>query len=130
MARTAVGHGMDINHMHKIDPVTGRIIADYKTKAYIADSEYDKKRKEIQMLVHEEDPEIISAIERHDITAVSINGGAPRNQEVKCEATECFNVPTGVILGELDDIALTWVVTNRNGMTWQGKHISRATPGS
>jgi hypothetical protein len=119
MARTAISHGMDVNHLGP----------EYKTKAYIADSEYDKRRKEIQMLVHEEDPDIISAIARHDITAVSINGGAPRNQKVECDDSECFNVPRGVVLGELDDIALTWVVTNRNGMEWRGRHLDYATPG-
>lgn len=119
MARTAINHTMDINHLGE----------DYKTNALIADSEYDKKRGEIQMLVHESDPDVISAIDNHTITAVSINGGAPRSQKIECEDTECFNVPRGVVLGELDDIALTWVVTNRNGMEWNGKHISPAKPG-
>ena len=74
MARTAINHTMDINHLGE----------NFKTEALVADSEYDKKRKEIQMLVHESDPEIIDAISNHDITAVSINGGAPRDTKVEC----------------------------------------------
>lgn len=119
MARTAINKTMDINHLGER----------YKTQALIADSEYDKKRKEIQMLVHESDPEIITAIKNHDITAVSINGGAPRSQSIECDQTECFNVPRGVVLAELDGIALTWVVTARDGMEWQGEHIDPAKPG-
>lgn len=119
IARTAISHAMDINHLGP----------DYKTKSLIADAEYDKKRKEIQMLVHEEDPEVNQAIADHKITAVSINGGSPRSTEVKCESTECFNVPRGVVLGEMDGIALTWVVTNRDGVYWQGERIPSAKPG-
>lgn len=119
MARTAISHGMDINHLGE----------DFKTKALIADAEYDKERKEIQMLVHESDAEIIDGIRNHEITAVSINGGAPRSTKVECEQSECFNVPRGVVLGELDGIALTWVVTTRNGFRWRNKHIPYAKPG-
>lgn len=119
MARTAINHGMDINHLGE----------NFKTQALIADAEYDKNRKEIQMLVHESDVEVIDGIKNHDITAVSINGGAPRSTNVECGDTECFNVPRGVVLGELDDIALTWVVTNPNGFRWNNKHIPKAKPG-
>jgi len=119
MARTAINHSMDINHLG----------VEFKTDSLVLDSEYDKNRKEIQMLVHEADPEVIRAIDRGDITAVSINGGAPRSTSVECETDECFVVPRGVVLGELDGIALTWVVTNEGGLTWRGKHLPKAEPG-
>lgn len=121
MARTAVGHSMDINHLG----------IEYKTQSVIADSEYDKSRREIQMLVHEDDPEIIEAVKNGTINAVSINGGAPRHEEiVDCDhpAGKCI-VPRGVILGELDGIALTYVVTSSSGLSWQGNQIDQASPG-
>ncbi len=130
MARTAVGMGMDINH--KTDELHP---AEYRTNAHVLDSEFNKNRNEIQMIIHEEDPEVLQAINNNDITAVSINGGAPRSEKIECPdcenqaSCECFIVPEGVILGELDDIALTWVVTNPNGIMFRGKWIAPATPG-
>ncbi len=130
MARTAVGMGMDINH--KTDDLHP---TEYRTNAHVLDSEFSKARNEIQMIVHEEDPEIIQGINNGDITAVSINGGAPRSEKVECpdcenqQSCECFIVPEGVILGELDNIALTWVVTNPRGMMFKGRLIPPATPG-
>ena len=130
MARTAVGMGMDINH--KTDELHP---TEYRTNAHVLDSEFSKARNEIQMIVHEEDPEIIQGINNGDITAVSINGGAPRSEKVECpdcenqQSCECFIVPEGVILGELDDIALTWVVTNPRGMMFRGRLVAPAIPG-
>ncbi len=125
MARTAVGHGMDINHT-----------PEYATGGMIADSEYDNMRKEIQMLVIETDPQINQYIVDGSISAVSINGGNPRSQDIEpcfegCTGPECelCNVPQGVILGEVDHIGMTWVVTAPQGIIWRGQHIPQATPG-
>ena len=125
MARTAINHTMDINHN-----------AEWKTMSMIVDSEYDPFRKEIQMLVMEEDPEINAAIRSGVITAVSINGGSPRTEDIEpCEhgctdnTCELCLVPRGVVLGELDDVALTWVVTHPMGLQWRGMIIQRALPG-
>ena len=126
MARTAIGHGMDINHYGE----------DFRTQAVIADSEYNKGRREIQMLVHEDDEQIIEAIYNGTIQAVSINGGAPRHEEIaECDHPAGFcTIPRGVVLGELDDIALTYVVTNPHGFNWVNargeiQNIPMATPG-
>jgi len=125
MARTAVGHGMDINH----NP-------DYATGGIIADSEYDNIRKEIQMLVIETDPQINQYIADGSISAVSINGGNPRTQSIEpcfegCTGPECelCNVPQGVVLAEIDGIGMTWVVTAPQGIIWRGNHIPNAIPG-
>jgi len=125
MARTAVGQGLDINH----NP-------DYATGGIIPDSEYDPIRKEIQMLVIETDPQINQYIANGDVTAVSINGGNPRTQNIEpcyegCIGEQCelCNVPEGVILGELDQIGMTWVVTAPQGIMWRGIHIEPAVPG-
>jgi hypothetical protein len=125
MARTAIGHGMDINH----NP-------EWRTGATVLDSEYDPNTRSIQMLVVELDPQINEMIRNSQITAVSINGGAPRTETVEpCDNTcstgscELCNVPRGVILGELDDIALTWVVTDPRGIMWNGVPIPFAEPG-
>jgi len=125
MARTAVGQKMDINH----NP-------DYITGGIIADSEYDSQRKEIQMLVIETDPQINQYIADGSISAVSINGGNPRSQSIEpchdgCIGDQCelCNVPQGVILGEIDGVGMTWVVTIPQGIIWKGIHIPEATPG-
>lgn len=125
MARTATGKKMDVNH----NP-------DYMTGGEILDSEYDSKRREIQMIVMETDPQIINAINNGDITAVSINGGNPRTQNIEpCHdgcigpACELCNTPEGVILGEADGVGMTWVVTSPRGIMWRGQHIPEATPG-
>lgn len=125
MARTAIGNNMDINHNPK-----------YSTGGVIIDSEYDVMRKEIQMLVIESDDVINQFIKNGQITAVSINGGEPRTQNIEkcnenCTSNTCemCNVPEGVILGETDGIALTWVVTAPQGIMYHGDHISQATPG-
>ena len=124
MARTAIGKGMDINHEPEL-----------QTQATIIDSEYDEKTRQIQMLVLENDQEIINAVNNGILTAVSINGGSPRSESVEpcedhCETNcELCLVPKGVVLGELDDIALTWVVTDPRGLIWKGMNVPAATPG-
>jgi hypothetical protein len=125
MARTAIGHTMDINH----NP-------EWKTQAVILDSEYDPATQSIQMLILERDPEINQMIKAQQITAVSINGGSPRNETVEpCDhgcrdgSCELCVVPRGVVLGEQDDIALTWVVTAPQGVFYKGQAIPKAEPG-
>lgn len=108
MARTAIGHAMDVNH----NPA-------WRTQSLVLDSEYDPITRSIQMIILERDPEIIQAIDRGQIQAVSINGGAPRSETIEpCNGVdgELCNVPRGVVLGELDGIALTWVVTDPRGL--------------
>jgi len=129
MARTAITKKMDINH--KSAPENDYA---FNTKSQVLDSEFSKARNEIQMLINEQDPEIINAIDNQVITAVSINGGSPRTEAVVCpdcptNNCECFLVPEGVVLGEQDDIALTWVVTDPRGMMWRGMWIPPAVPG-
>lgn len=125
MTRTAIGKKMDINHQ-----------PEFETDATILDAEFHPKRREIQMLVLERDPEINNAIEEGKITAVSINGGMPRSESVEpcnhqCETKNCelCVVPKGVVLGELDDIAMTWVITDPNGLYWNGHFVPSAEPG-
>jgi len=125
MARTAVGSGMDVNH----NPL-------YKTGALIVDSEYDDIRKEIQMLVIETDPQINQYIANGSISDVSINGGGPRSQGIEPCDDECVddscelcNVPKGVILGQMDGIGLTFVVTTPQGIMYKGDHIAQAKAG-
>lgn len=125
MSRTAIGHGMDINH----NP-------EWRTGATILDSEFDPYTKSIQMLIMETDPEINQLIANGQITAVSINGGSPRSETVgPCDGScndgscEICVIPRGVILGELDDIGLTWVVTDPRGIVWHGNLIPHAEPG-
>ena len=125
MTRTAIGKTMDINHQ-----------PEYETDATILDAEFDTHRKEIQMLVLERDPQINNAIEDGKITAVSINGGMPRNESIEpcdhdCKTDNCelCLVPKGVVLGEIDGIGMTWVVTDPNGLYWNGHYITNAQPG-
>ena len=125
MARTGVGKKADINHMPEL-----------VTDTIVMDGEGDEARNEIQFLVHVSDPEIIKYIDNHSINAVSINGGAPRETLIgpcdhTCTATECevCSHPVGVILGEMDGIAFTWVVTNPQGIVWKGMKIPPAEPG-
>lgn len=125
MARTGTNHGMDINHNPQ-----------WRTGATILDSEGDALSRSIQMVVLETDPEINQAIANGQITAVSINGGSPRSETIEPCDHGCVNgecelcvVPRGVILGELDDIGLTWVVTSPAGLMWKGQHIPQAMPG-
>lgn len=117
MARTATGKGSDINH----NPA-------WQTDGAVLDSEYNDRLKQIQLLHYERDPVIVKAIEEGVIDAVSINGGPPRKVDIECDG-QCFVVPKGVILGESDGIAFTYVVTHPNGLMWRGNHIPQAKPG-
>ena len=124
MTRTAIGKKMDINHQPELE-----------TDATILDAEFDKNRKEIQMLVIERDPQINEAVKDRKITAVSINGGMPRTESIEpcdhdcTDSCELCLVPKGVVLGELDDIGMTWVITDPNGMYYNGRFVSSAEPG-
>jgi len=125
MARTAIGKSMDVNHQ-----------PEFQTDATILDVEFDKNRREMQMLVIERDPEINNAIEDGIITAVSINGGMPRSESIEpcnhgCNDGDCelCLVPKGVVLGEMDGIGMTWVITDPKGMYWNGHFVPSATPG-
>jgi len=125
MTRTSIGKNMDINHQPELE-----------TDATILDAEFDKKRKEIQMLVIERDHQINNAIDDGKISAVSINGGMPRSESIEpcnhnCNGKSCelCLVPKGVVLGELDGIAMTWVVTDPKGLYWNGHFVSSAEPG-
>ncbi len=125
MTRTIIGKSMDINHQPELE-----------TDATILDAEFDMNRKEMQTLVIERDPQINQAIADGKITAVSINGGMPRSESVEpcvngCtdESCELCLVPHGVVLGELDGIGMTWVITDPNGLYWNGRFVSSAEPG-
>jgi len=125
MTRTAIGKSMDINHQ-----------PEYETDATILDADFDTKRKEIQMLVIERDPQINNAIADGKIAAVSINGGPPRSESVEpcdhdCNSGDCelCLVPKGVVLGETDGIALTYVVTDPQGLYWNGHFVPSAEAG-
>jgi len=122
MARTGVGKGADINHYGP----------DFATGAKTLDSEADPFTGEMQLIVFEPDSEILQAIQSGTIQAVSINGGKPRDMKLNCDVDnsgECFTEPTGIILGEDDNIAFTYVVTDPRGMVWRGKYIPPAKPG-
>jgi hypothetical protein len=125
MTRTIIGKKMDINHQPELE-----------TNATILDAEFDKNRKEMQALIVEKDPQINQAIADGKITAVSINGGMPRSESIEpCEngctdnTCELCVVPKGVVLGELDDIGMTYVVTDPNGLYWNGRFVPSAEPG-
>jgi len=125
MTRTAIGKSMDINHQ-----------PEFETDATILDAEFDKHRKEIQMLIIVRDHQINNAIEDRKISAVSINGGMPRSESIeKCEhdcvsdSCELCVVPRGVVLGETDGIGMTFVVTDPRGLYWNGHFVPSAEPG-
>ena len=120
--RTGIGKGSDINHL-------GR---EYQTEGLVMDAEYDPIKRELQFLHHEKDPEIIAAIQRGDISEVSINAGTPRTMTVEvCDPVtgERCVTPRGLILGELDDIAFTYVVSSPVGLMWHNKIIPKARAG-
>ena len=119
LTRTGIGKSTDINHLGK----------EYEVDSDVLDAEYDPLRKETQMMVHLRDPEVIHFIETGQINTVSINAGRPRHMPTECDTGECFVVPRGLVLGELDGIAFTWVVNDPNGIVWRGKYIAPATPG-
>ena len=125
MTRTIIDKAMDINHQ-----------PEYATDSIILDADFDKIRKEIQTLVIVTDDTINDAIDDGKISAVSINGGMPRSESVEqcdhnCTSGDCelCLVPHGVVLGELDGIGMTFVVTDPRGLYWNGHFISKAEPG-
>lgn len=125
MTRTAIGKSIDINHQPEFD-----------TDSVILDAEFDKNRKEIQMLIMVNDNTINDAINDGSIDAVSINGGMPRTESIEpcdhdCSTGNCelCLVPKGVVLGELDGIGMTFVVTNPKGIYWKNHYIPSAEPG-
>lgn len=125
MTRTIIGKSMDINHQ-----------PEFETDSTVLDAEFDKKRKEMQAFIIVRDPQINQAISNGKITAVSINGGMPRSESIEPCDDECTDdscemclVPHGVVLGELDGIGMTFVVTDPNGLYWNGHHVPSAEPG-
>ena len=125
MTRTAIGKSMDINHQPELE-----------VEATILDAEFDKNRKEIQMIIIVKDPQINNAIDDGKITAVSINGGMPRSEKIESCDNNCIDgncelcvVPKGVVLGELDGIGMTFVVTDPRGLYWNGRFVPSAEPG-
>ena len=129
LTRTGIGKTTDINHLGKDPSPQNPKGIDYRVDSDVLDAEYDPVRKETQMLVHLKDPEIIHYISTGQISTVSINAGMPRHMPTECDTGECFVVPRGLVLGELDGIAFTWVVDDPSGLTWRGHHIPPATPG-
>jgi len=126
MARTSIGKTADINHKASQGALS---FPEYITKTIVLDADYNQVLKQIEMLVHVADPELISLIENQLITEVSINGSPPRSQDVECQTDECFLVPRGVVLGEMDGIAFTWVVSAQQGITWNNMYIPHADAG-
>ena len=125
MTRTIIDKRMDINHQ-----------PEYVTDTIIIDADFDKIRKEIQTLIIVTDDTINDAIDDGKISAVSINGGMPRSESVEqcdhnCNGGDCelCLVPHGVVLGELDGIGMTFVVTDPRGIYWNGHFIPSAEPG-
>ena len=60
----------------------------------------------------------------------------PRSESIEpcengCTTSSCelCLVPQGVVLGELDNIAMTFVITDPNGLYWNGHHVPSAEPG-
>lgn len=129
---TAIKKGSDINHiMSKRDINSGAVI----------DAEFNDKTGFAEFIYFESDPEILQGIEDGFITAVSINGGAARSYKiingegqeiqdpnVQCSTGECFRLGEGIILGEKDNVAFTWVVT-KPGFRYNGRMVPHTVPG-
>ncbi len=129
---TAIRKGSDINHMYpKRDINSGAVI----------DAEFNDKTGFAEFIYFETDTEILQGIADGYIDAVSINGGAARsykiidkagqtmeNPEIQCSTGECFRLGEGIILGEKDNIAFTWVVT-KPGWRYNGRMIPATVPG-
>jgi len=129
---TAIKKGSDINHLFsKRDPLSGTVV----------DAEYNDKTGFSEFMYFETDEEILQGIENGFVTAVSINGGAARsykiidvdgkekeNPSVQCADGECYRLGEGIILGERDNIAFTWVVT-KPGFRYNGRMIPHTEPG-
>lgn len=118
--RTAKGKMIDINHVYqKKDMQSGGVY----------DANWNFKTNKGEVILWETDNEILDAIKNNIITAVSIHTGKPRKIETNCEDGECFLEPSGTILGEDDNIALAYVVTDPRGFDYNGYRISAAPPG-
>lgn len=129
---TAIKKGSDINHMlKKRDINSGAVV----------DAEFNDKTGFAEFIYYESDQEILKGIRDGFITAVSINGGAARSYkiinkegevidkpEIKCSTGECFRLGEGIILGEKDNVAFTWVVT-KPGWRYNGQKVPHTVPG-
>lgn len=129
---TAIRKGADINHLYpKRNPNSGVVV----------DSEFNDETETPEFLYFETDEEILNGIRSGFIEAVSINGGPARsykvindvgdevqNPGVQCATGECFRLGEGIILGEQDNIAFTFVVT-KPGWRYNGKMIQPTEPG-
>lgn len=129
---TAIRKGADINHLYpKRDLHSGVVV----------DSEWNDQTETSEFLYYETDQEILDGIRNGFIDAVSINGGPARsykvitnsgdevvNPAVQCSSGECFRLGEGIILGEKDDIAFTFVVT-KPGWRYNGRMIQPTEPG-
>jgi len=118
--RTGKGKLTDINHLwEKKDPYSGGIY----------DANWNFKTHKGEMILWETDAEIIDAIRKNVITAVSINTGNPRKVDIQCETGECFITPKGVNLGEDNGVGLAFVVTAPEGFVYNGQWIPGMPPG-
>ena len=118
--RTAKGKMVDINHMfQKKDMQSGGVY----------DANWNFKTHRGEAILWETDEEILDAIRNDIIDAVSIHTGLPRTVKTNCEDGECFIEPQGTILGEQDNIALTYVVTHPDGFRYNGMVIPPFPPG-
>ena len=121
--RTGVGKHADINHETPLK---------VWDSTQVVDAEYDEIKQAPQFLVYEEDKEILDFIRSGKITAVSINAGAPREEPIVCKDDSCSEKviePRGLVLGEDDDIAFTYVVTAPEGIFYNGQRLGPASPG-
>ena len=118
--RTAKHKLTDINHMwQKKDPMSGLIF----------DANWNSKTDRGEMAIWESDPDILNAIRNDIITAVSINTGKPRSNEKNCSSGECFTEAKGTILGEENNVALAFIVTDPAGFKYNGQTIPAMPPG-
>ncbi len=118
--RTAKRKLTDINHMwQKKDPLSGLIY----------DANWNFTTNKGEMIIWESDPEILDAIRKDIITAVSINTGKPREVEENCSTGECLSEPKGTVLGEDNNVALAFIITDPDGWDYNGQHIPAMPPG-
>jgi len=129
---TAIKKGSDINHLYPKRNINSGVVID---------AEFNDKTGFAEFIYFETDPEIIQGITDGYIDAVSINGGAARsykiidgggleveNPDIRCTTGECFRLGEGIILGEKDNVAFTWVVT-QPGFRYNGRMIPPTVPG-
>lgn len=128
---TAIGKSRDINHYYPVKDFNGGVVVD---------AEWNDKTKTAEFVVFETDQEILDAIKKGIITAVSINGskarkeiivdgsGKPITNEIQCSTGDCFRKGEGIVLGERDNIAFTYVVT-QPGWFYNGMKIIATKPG-